>query len=122
MVERIEDMPAGTIGFRGEGEISEEDFTGTIGPAIREAVGAGGVRLLLVAPPGFGSGDVKDMAKRVQKLPGLGHRNDWKRVAIIIDNGWLRRTSGMWSGLVPVETKVFAPDEEPAARQWLSEG
>ena len=115
-------MPAGTIGFRGEGEISEDDFAGTIGPAIGEAVDAGGVRLLLVAPPGFGSGDIATMAKRVQKLSGLGHRSDWKRVAIVIDSGWLRRTSGAWTGLVPVDTKVFAPDEEPAARQWLSEG
>lgn len=122
MVERIEDMPAGTVGFRGEGELTEEDLTGSVAPALREAVAAGGVRLLLVTPPGFGSGDVKDVAMRVQKLPGLGHRDDWKRVAVVTDSGMLRRTARLWSGMVPVDTRLFAPDEEAAARRWLSEG
>lgn len=114
-------MPAGTVGFRGEDELTEEDFTEAIGPALREAVETGGVRLLLVTPPSFGSGDVKDVAQRVQHLPGLGHRNDWKRVAIVVHSAMLRRTARFWSGLVPVDTKVFSPDEEPAARDWLTE-
>ena len=112
-------MPAGTIGFRADGEVTESDYTETLGPALREAVDAGGVRLLLVAPPGFGSSEVTEVAKRVQKLPGLGHRDDWKRVAVITDSGMLRRTARLWAPMVPVETRVFKPDEEPAARDWL---
>jgi hypothetical protein len=120
VVERIEDMPAGTIGFRAEGEVTDADYSETLGPALREAVANGGVRLLLVAPPGFGSGDVTEIAKRVQHLPGLGHRDDWKRVAVITDSGMLRRTARMWAPMVPVETKVFKPSEEPEARDWLA--
>ena len=122
MVERIADMPPGTIGFRADGELTEADYTETLGPALHEAVAAGGVRLLLVAPPGFGSGEVTEVAKRVQNLPGLGHRNDWKRVAVITDSGMLRRTARLWAPMVPVETKVFKPDEEPEARDWLAAG
>lgn len=122
MVERIEDMPAGTIGFRADGEVTEADYKETLGPALREAVDNGGVRLLLVAPPGFGSADVTEVAKRVQGLPGLGHRDDWKRVAVITDSGMLRRTARLWAPMVPVETKVFKPEEEPEARNWLAAG
>ena len=120
MVERIPDMPAGTTGFRADGELTDSDYTETIGPALREAVDAGGVRLLLVAPPGFSSGDVTEVAKRVQKLPGLGHRDDWKRVAVITDSSMLRRTARLWAPMVPVDTKVIKPDEEPEARDWLA--
>ncbi len=121
MVELIADMPAGTIGFRADGELTDADYTEILGPALRESVEGGGVRLLLVAPPGYGSSEVTEVAKRVQNLPGLGHRSDWKRVAVVTDSGWLRRTARLWSGMVPVETKVFKPDEEPAARDWLLE-
>ena len=114
-------MPAGTVGFRAEGELTDADYD-TIGPALRKAVEDGGVRLLLVAPPGFSSGQVTEVAKRIQSFPGLGHRDDWKRVAVISDSGMLRRTARLWAPMVPVDTKVFKPDEEPAARDWLLEG
>src|SRR4051794_40330057 len=113
-------MPAGTIGFRAAGEVTEADYSETLGPALREAVANGGVRPLPVAPPGFGSGDVTEVAKRVQGLPGLGHHDDWKRVAVIPDSGMLRRTARLWAPMVPVETKVFKPAEEPEARDWLA--
>ena len=119
MVERITDMPAGTIGFRAVGELTDSDYE-EIEPALRQAVADGGVRLLLVAPPGFGSGEVTEVAKRVQSFPGLGHRDDWKRVAVISDSGMLRRTARLWAPMVPVETKVFAPDKEAEACDWLA--
>ena len=112
-------MPAGTIGFRAEGEVTDSDYAAAE-PVLREAVEAGGVRLLLVAPPGFGSGEVTEVAKRVQSFPGLGHRDDWKRVAVVTDSGMLRRTARLWAPMIPVETKVFKPEEEGEARQWLA--
>ncbi len=112
-------MPAGTIGFRSEDELTEADFRKVIGPALEQAVTAGEVRLLLVTPPNFGGSDVRLTADRVKQLANLGHRTDWKRIAIVTDSGWLRRSSRLWSRMVPVETKLFKPDEEPEARTWL---
>lgn len=120
MVERIDDMPPGTLGFRSEGELTEDDFHDHLAPALEQAVAAGNVRLLLVTPPGFGGADVKATADRVKGLANLGHRTDWKRIAIVTDSSWLRRSSRLWSRMVPVETKLFKPDEEPEARRWLA--
>ena len=119
MVERIEDMPPGTIGFRSSGELTEADFTDHLGPALEQAVAAGDVRLLLITPPGFGGADVKATAARVQALANLGHRSDWKRIAIVTDSSFLRRSARLWAPMVPVETKLFKSDQEPAARSWL---
>ena len=58
MVEAITDMPAGTLGFRSTGEITDADFTDTLEPALEQAVAGGDVRLLLVTPPGFGGSDL----------------------------------------------------------------
>jgi stage II sporulation SpoAA-like protein len=122
VVERIEDMPAGTVGFRSSGELTDEDFRTQLAPALHQAAAAGEVRLMLVTPPDFGGGDVKAIADRArtQLEPGLGHRTDWKRIAIVTDSGWLRRSSRLWSHLLPVETKVFKVAEEDEARRWLA--
>ena len=42
MVERIGDMPAGTVGFRIAGDLEREDYTGLLVPALRDALAAGG--------------------------------------------------------------------------------
>jgi hypothetical protein len=121
VVERIEDMPAGTIGFRSKGGLTEDDFDEVLAPALEEAVAAGEVRLLLVTPPGFGGSEVTEMADRVKQLTGLGHRSDWKRIAVVTDSSWLRRSSRVWTRMVPVPIKVFSPDDDPEARAWLTE-
>jgi hypothetical protein len=118
MIERIDDMPAGTVGFRGEGEVGEEDLK-ALAPVLREAVAAGEVRALLVAAPGFDSGQVRSLIRGGDAA--LGHHSNWKRVAIVTGNAWARRSHRAWGRLVPFETKLFGLDEEPAARAWLVE-
>lgn len=122
MVERIDDMPPGTIGFRSDGELTDDDFRAHLAPALHEAVAAGEVRLLLLTPPDFGGADLKSLLDRARNdlEPGLGHRSDWKRIAIVTDSSWLRRSSRLWTRMVPVETKVFETAEEPEARHWLA--
>ncbi len=122
MIEAIEDMPAGTFGFRGEGEVTEEDLK-ALAPVLREAVAAGEVRVLLVAAPGFDSSQVRSVIGRVDEAleADLGHHSDWKRVAIVTGSGWARRSHRVWGRLVPVETKVFGLDDEAAARAWLTD-
>jgi hypothetical protein len=121
VVARIEEMPAGTLGFRSEGELTEADFSDVIGPALEEAAGAGDVRLMLVTPPGFGGSEARATADRVKDLANLGHRSDWKRIAVVTDSGWLRRSSRLWARMIPVETKLFGPGAESEARAWLLE-
>ena len=48
MVERIEDMPAGTIGFRASGKLTPEDYREVLVPTLRGAVDSGEVRMLFV--------------------------------------------------------------------------
>jgi SpoIIAA-like len=48
MVEKIVDMPAGTIGFRASGKLTPEDYRDVLVPTLREAVDAGEVRMLFV--------------------------------------------------------------------------
>ena len=121
MFEPIEDMPAGTVGFRAHGELTEEHYTGTLVPALREAVAAGDVRLLLVTAPDFDGSDIRGEIERAKsQLKVGGHRSDWKRVAVATDNSWLRRSHRLWSRFVPVDVKVFKTSEEDKAKAWIA--
>jgi hypothetical protein len=46
MIKRLEDVPAGTIGFEFGGEVTGEEYRGVLEPPLEEAVAAGEVRLL----------------------------------------------------------------------------
>ena len=42
MIERLRDMPSGTVGFRAAGEIEREDYDEVLVPALHRALQAGG--------------------------------------------------------------------------------
>ena len=50
MIERIEEMPAGTIGLRASGKLTREDYQGVLEPALQEGVESGELRLLFAMP------------------------------------------------------------------------
>jgi hypothetical protein len=122
MIERIESMPKGTIGFVFDGEVSGAEYREILEPALEAAVAAGEVRMVLETAPtfdGMGIGARIEDAKANLKF-GLAHVKAWKRVAIVTDSGWITSTFKLWSHLVPVELKVFPLAEAEAARAWVA--
>ena len=52
MLQRIHDMPPGTIGFEAVGEVEDDDWEDVVEPVLRELIGDGGkVRLLYLLGP-----------------------------------------------------------------------
>ncbi len=121
MFEAITDMPAGTLGYRAHGEITEADYADTLVPALEGAVAEGAVRLMMVTAPDFDESDIRGQFERAKaNLRVGGHKSDWKRIAVVTDNGWLRRSQRLWTRLVPVDIKVFKTAEEDKARDWIT--
>src|ERR1700754_1292618 len=92
MLDRIEEMPPGTIGFKVVEELTADDYREQIEPALAAAAEEGEVRLLFEIDAGFGmdAGAVIEDAKTGLKL-GLGHMKAWKRTAIVTDVEWIRK-------------------------------
>lgn len=122
MVERIEAMPAGTIGFKVVDELTGADYREVIEPALAEAVETGDVRLLFEIDSGFGmdAGAVMQDAKTGLKL-GLGHLKAWRRTAVVTDVDWIRKAIKAFGFMTPGEVEVFAPAELGAAKVWVAE-
>jgi hypothetical protein len=92
MIERIEDVPTGTIGLRASGKLTREDYTELLEPALREGVESGELRLLFVLTefeglaPGAWVEDVKTgLAAWVR------HHSAWRRFALVTDVEWVAK-------------------------------
>jgi hypothetical protein len=122
MVERIEAMPAGTIGFKVVSDLTADDYRDQIEPALATAAEAGEVRLLFEIDRGFGmdAGAVIEDAKSGLKL-GLGHMKSWRRTAIVTDVEWIRKAIKAFGFMAPGELRAFVPAELGAAKVWVAE-
>ena len=122
MVERIEAMPAGTIGFKVVDDLTGDDYREVIEPALAEAVETGDVRLLFEIDSGFGmdAGAVMQDAKTGLKL-GIGHLKAWRRTAVVTDVDWIRKAIKAFGFMTPGEVEVFPPGELGAAKVWVAE-
>lgn len=121
MVELIEDMPAGTIGFRASGKLSPEDYRNVLVPTLREAVDSGEVRMLFVLSD-FEEMEPRawiDDAKTGFELGFLKH-SAWKRSAIVSDAEWVKKAFRLFAWMTPGEVKVFDLDQEQEARAWVA--
>ena len=122
MIERLDDMPAGTIGFRARGEIEREDYEDVLVPALREALEGGGTlrALYLIEDldeiePGAMWADSKlgfDLLVR--------HRHALVRSAIVTDIQWMARGAELFAWMIPGEAQVFARAELEQAKAWVA--
>jgi len=121
MVARIEEMPAGAIGFRASGKLTPEDYREVLVPGLREAVDSGEVRMLFVLS------DFEELeprawledAKTGLELGFLKH-SAWKRSAIVSDAEWVKKAFRMFAWMTPGEVRVFDLDQEDEARAWVA--
>ncbi len=116
-------MPAGTIGFSVTGEMTDADYADVLAPALKAAASNGEVRLLLVGGEGFDLGSLKARFEAARKDPelDLGHSKDWRRVAVVAEaNFFIRRLFPGLAKVIPVEVKLFGPEDEAEARAWIA--
>ncbi len=122
MIERIAEMPEGTIGFRFSGEITRADYDNVLIPALVEVFASGEVRCLCQLGPdfeGYEAGAVWEDLKTGAKF-GVGHLSAWKRVALVTDVDWVRHLAALFGWMTPGEMKLFSLDGLEQAKVWVA--
>lgn len=120
MLELLNDLPAGTLGFRCSGRLSGDDVEQIAAPAIREAVAEyQRVKALLQFEPEFEGFTVA--AAWDDAGLGLRYWDGFERVAVVTDLAWMRHGLRALAVLLPCPLRLFPLAEEANARRWLSE-
>lgn len=123
MVELLEDMPPGTLGFRVSGHLTREDYVGTLVPRLREAVQRGEqLRVLYAIGPELHMepGALWEDLKAEVEL-GIKHHELWERIAVVTDIDWLWRAFNLFAWMVPGTMRLFHESEIAPARAWLAD-
>jgi hypothetical protein len=121
MIERLEGMPTGTVGLRGSGKLSLNDYRDVLEPALKEGIDSGEMRLVFALEDfqGLEAGAWVEDAKT-----GLGtwarHHNAWKRFAFVTDIEWIAKSMRVFSWMAPGEVEVFGLDRLEEAKAWVA--
>jgi SpoIIAA-like len=124
MVERLNDMPPGTLGFRVDGDVERKDYDNLLVPVLQTAaVGGGGLRTLYLIE------DIDDIEPSAlwadTKLGfdlGVRHHKEWVRSAIVTDIDWMAHATKLFAWMIPGEAKVFPIAELEQAKAWVAGG
>lgn len=120
MIERIEDLPDGVIGFEVSGKVSAKDYETVLIPAVEAAAAHGKpMRLLYCIGPGFEGYDMGAMWEDAKV--GLRHLAQWQRIAVVTDVVWIRGAMKAFGFALPAELRVFDNAALEQARRWLGE-
>ena len=121
MIERIDEMPVGTIGLRASGKLSRDDYRQVLEPALREGIDAGELRLLFVLTDFDG---LEPAAVPEDVKTGLsawfGHHSAWKRFALVTDVEWVAKAMQMFAWMTPGEVMIYDLDRLEDARGWVA--
>ena len=121
MIERIDEMPVGTIGLRASGKLSRDDYRQVLEPALQEAIDAGELRLLFVLTDfdGLEPAAVPEDVKTGLSA-WLGHHSAWKRFALVTDVEWVAKAMQMFAWMTPGEVMIYELDRLEDARAWVA--
>jgi hypothetical protein len=119
MLEPVEQLPPGVIGFEAKGELHSSDYKDVLLPAIQEVLDRGDdVRIVLVfgSFEGLSGGAVWEDMKM-----GVSHLTKWKRIALVTDVEWMVHLTKLFGWLTPGEMKRFPLAERADAIEWAAE-
>jgi hypothetical protein len=121
MIERIHDMPPGTIGLRASGELTQEDYRDVLQPALNGAVATGEVRLVFLLDDfeGLGHGAWREDLETGLRAWVRDH-SAWRRMALVTDVEWVARAMRVFAWLAPGEVRVYAPADLAEAKAWVA--
>jgi hypothetical protein len=122
MIERLSDMPPGTIGFRVTGEVQREDYDQVLVPELERMVAAGdGLRTLYLVED---FDEIEPSAlwadAKVGFNLGIRHHDAWVRSAIVTDIHWMARATKLFAWMIPGEARVFPVSALAEAKAWVA--
>ena len=110
MIQPIENLPAGTLGFRCSGQISGDDMQHQVIPVVEAALlEQEQVKALMVLEPDF-QGLSLEAAWDDTNL-SLRHWDGFERIAVATDLGWARTACRAVGLMMPCPVRVFGLDD-----------
>lgn len=119
MIEPLENLPDGVVGFRAVGIVEPDDYRNVLDPAIDAAAAAGGIRFVYVVGDDFDRYSLGAIWQDA-KVGASQSPKAWKRVALVTNHDWLSHSAAVFAPLMPGEVKIFDIGQTDAAIEWVA--
>ena len=120
MIELIEGLPNGVVGFEAVGEVTAQDYEVVALAVDRALESQEDIRLLHVIGDRF-TGHSPSALWEDARL-GLSHVRSVDRIAVVTDLKSVRRLAKAAGWSIPGDMKLFSNAERADAEAWVSEG
>ena len=120
MLRRMDDMPAGTMGFEAVGEVEDDDWEDAVEPVLRREI-ADGRKVRLLYMLGAEARQVEGDAMSADTGFRARHASSFDRVAVVSDEDWMRPALRALSFMLPGKARGFRVKDLPAAKEWLAQ-
>ena len=121
MIERIDGMPAGTIGLSASGKLTKDEYQSVLEPALKEGVESGELRIVFRLTDFDGleaSAWFEDVKTGFGSL--IRDHAAWKRFALVTDVEWVAKAYRLFIWATPGEVKIFDLDGLDEAKAWVA--
>jgi hypothetical protein len=113
LIEKVTDLPAGTLGFRASGKITSEEYRQMMDPIYAALERGEKLNIDFELADDFHGLDLGALWQDVKAAGsvGLKHRSSWQRMALVSDKDWVRHGASVFGWLAPGELRLFEPSE-----------
>jgi SpoIIAA-like len=118
MIQVVDGLPDGLVGFQASGKLTAQDYTDVLAPSL-EAAGAGGGRIRVLLEFAGEFDGIEAGAVWQDMRMGMREWSAWERIALVTDHAWMRDGLSMFAWAVPGEVRAFPSAERDAAITWL---
>jgi SpoIIAA-like len=123
LIEKVTDLPPGTLGFRASGTITSDEYRQMMEPIYAALERGEKLNIYFELGDdfhGLDSGALWQDVKAAGSV-GLKHRSSWQRMALVTDKDWVRHGASAFGWLAPGELRLFESSERDEARAWVAE-
>jgi len=118
MLKFIEGMPPDVLAVEAVGKVTHEDYRIILIPKAEAMMAKGPIKMVYVIGKEFTGYELEALWD--DGAFGIKHWHEFKRIAVVADQAWLRATISMFTPFFPAEVKLFALSELSEAKDWIA--
>jgi SpoIIAA-like len=119
MFRAIEGLPAGVLGLEAHGRVTHQDYKDVLVPRLAEAAARGPVDMIYAIGEDFEGFDLEAMWD--DAAAGLRNWKNFRRVAVVADQNWIRAAVSIFAPIYPCAFRLFKRSELAAAKEWIAQ-
>lgn len=119
MLKFIEGMPPDVLAIEAVGKVTHEDYRTFLIPKAEAMMARGPIKMIYVIGKEFTGYELEALWD--DGAFGIRHWREFKRVAVVTDQAWMRAAVSMFAPFIPAEVRLFNLSEFPAAKDWITE-